>query len=119
MSATSPTVRAIGPCTLSVSQAVAIGHTGTRPGAVRKPTTPQNEAGRRSEPPRSEPWASGPRPVASATAPPPVEPPEVSAGFHGLRVAPKTALKVLAPAPNSGVLVLPTTIAPAALSRAT
>ena len=58
-------------------------------------------------------------PVASATAPPPVEPPQVSAGFQGLRVAPKTALKVLAPAPYSGVLVLPITIAPAAFSRST
>ena len=29
---------------------------------------PQNAAGVRSEPPRSEPWASGPMPVASATA---------------------------------------------------
>jgi hypothetical protein len=58
-------------------------------------------------------------PVASATAAPPLEPPQVSAVFHGLRVAPKTALKVLPPAPNSGVLVLPTTIAPARLRRST
>ena len=86
---------------------------------VRKPTTPQNAAGVRSEPPRSEPWAIGPMPVATATAAPPLEPPQVSAGFHGLRVAPNTALNVLPPAPNSGVLVLPTTIAPAALSRST
>jgi hypothetical protein len=56
-------------------------------------------------------------PVASATAAPPLEPPHVRAGFQGLRVAPKTALKVLPPAPNSGVLVFPTTMAPAALSR--
>ena len=84
---------------------------------VRKPTTPQKAAGVRSEPPVSEPWASGPIPVASATAAPPLEPPQVSAGFHGLRVAPNTALKVLPPAPNSGVLVLPTTMAPAALRR--
>ena len=89
------------------------------PGEVRKPTTPQNAAGVRSEPPRSEPWASGAMPVASATAAPPLEPPQVSAVFHGLRVAPKTALKVLPPAPNSGVLVLPTTIAPGRLSRST
>ena len=81
---------------------------------MRKPTTPQKAAGVRSEPPRSEPWASGPMPVASATAAPPLEPPQVSAGFHGLRVAPNTALKVLPPAPNSGVFVLPTTMAPAA-----
>jgi len=58
-------------------------------------------------------------PVASATAAPPLEPPQVRAGFQGFRVAPNTALKVLAPAPNSGVLVLPTTMAPAALSRST
>src|SRR5207247_10328434 len=95
------------------------GQTGTSPGVVRKPTTPQNAAGIRSEPPRSEPWARGPRPVASATAAPPLDPPHVSAGFHGLRVGPKTALKVFAPAPNSGVLVLPRTIAPAAFNRST
>src|SRR5712692_9029696 len=58
-------------------------------------------------------------PVASATAAPPLEPPQVRAGFHGWRGAPKTALKVLPPAPNSAVLVLPTTMAPAALRRST
>ena len=81
MSAVSATVRAIGPCTLSVSHAVATGHTGTQPGEVRNPTTPQNAAGSLSDPPRSEPWASGPIPVASATAPPPVEP---AAGQRGI-----------------------------------
>jgi hypothetical protein len=73
----------------------------------------------RSEPPRSEPSQSGLIPVASATAEPPLEPPQVSAGFQGLRVTPKTALKVLPPAPNSGVLVLPSTMAPACLRRCT
>jgi len=58
-------------------------------------------------------------PVASATAAPPLEPPHVSARFQGLRVAPNTALNVLPPAPNSGVLVLPTTMAPEAFNRAT
>src|SRR5262249_10792570 len=101
------------------SHARGAGCTGTRPGDVRKPTTPQNDAGRRNEPPRSVPWASGPKPVASTTAPPPVEPPGVSAGFHGLRGTPKTTFDVLVPAPNSGVFVLPSTIAPAALSRVT
>ena len=33
---------------------------------------------------------------------------------YGLSVAPKTGLKVCEPAPNSGVLVLPMVIAPAA-----
>ena len=58
-------------------------------------------------------------PVARATAAPPLEPPHVRARFQGFRVAPKTALIVLPPAPNSGVLVLPTTIAPAAFRRST
>src|SRR5262249_25254958 len=79
--------------------------------------TPQKAAGTRTEPPRSEPWAMGPMPVATATAAPPLEPPQVSSGFHGFRVAPKTALNVFPPAPNSGVFVLPTTMAPAALRR--
>jgi hypothetical protein len=36
-----------------------------------------------------------------------------------LRVVPKTALNVWLPAPNSGVLVLPIVMAPAAESRCT
>ena len=51
-------------------------------------------------------------PVASATAEPPDEPPQVSAVFHGLRVLPNTSLKVLAPAPNSGVFDLANGMAP-------
>jgi len=73
MRAASPTVRDSGPLTLSVSHASARGCVGTSPGVVRKPTTPQKAAGVRSEPPRSEPWASGPMPVATATAAPPLE----------------------------------------------
>ena len=119
MRAVSPTVRAMGPVTESESQARSAGTCGTKPGVVRNPTTPQNAAGVRSEPPRSEPWAMGPMPVASATPAPPLEPPQVSAGSHGFRVAPKTALNVLPPAPNSGVFVLAKTMAPAALSRST
>ena len=102
-----------------MSHGVPDGHTGTRPGVVRNPITPQNAAGVRSEPPRSEPSQSGLMPVARATAEPPDEPPHVSAGSHGLRVSPNTSLNVLAPAPNSGVLVLPRMIAPAARSRST
>src|SRR5215470_8908589 len=103
--------------TPKVSQASARGWDGISPGVVRKPTTPQKAAGTRSEPPRSEPWARGPMPVATATAAPPLDPPLVNAVFHGLRVAPNTAFTVLPPAPNSGVLVLPTMMAPAVLRR--
>src|SRR5262245_65504961 len=107
MRATSPTVRAIGPVTLIESQARVFGYWGTSPGLVRNPTTPQNEAGVRREPPVSDPWAMGPMPVAMATAAPPLEPPQVSAGFHGFRVAPKTACNVGPPSPNSGSLAYP------------
>src|SRR4029079_15083043 len=87
------------------------------PGVGLIPTMPLNEAGIRMEQPKSVPCASGTMPVATATAEPPAEPDGLSAGFHGLRVTPNTSLKVLAPAANSGVLVLPSTMAPDAFSR--
>ena len=58
-------------------------------------------------------------PVERATAAPPEEPPQVFEGSKGLRVFPKTGLKVCDPAPNSGVLVLPRVTAPAAFMRRT
>ena len=73
----SATVRAIGPCTLSEDHAASRGHAGTRPGAVRRPTTLQKAAGLRSEPPVSLPSAIGAMPQASATAAPPLLPPQV------------------------------------------
>src|SRR5262245_28542005 len=73
----------------------------------------------RIEQPKSVPCASGSMPVATATAEPPEEPAGDSSGFHGLRVAPNNSLTVLAPVANSGVLVLASTIAPAALRRRT
>src|SRR5262245_17348676 len=109
MRATSATVRAMGPSTEYVSQASADGCRGIRPGVVRKPTTPQNEAGPRSEPPRSVPSASGHMPVARAAAEPLLDPPAVRVRSQGLRVAPKTAFTVFGPKANSGVLVLPIT----------
>ena len=78
----------------------------TRPMLGRMPTTPQKLAGLRSEPPMSEPCATQAMPVASATAAPPDEPAAERDVFHGLSVAPNTSLKVLAPAPNSGVFDL-------------
>src|SRR5258705_13974574 len=55
ISAQSATVRARGPVTLSGSQASVLGYAGTRPGVGRNPSTPQNDAGTRTEPPRSVP----------------------------------------------------------------
>ena len=65
------------------------------------------------------PCASQTSPVASETDPPPVEPPQVSEVFQGLRVLPNTSLKVLPPAPNSGVLDLPITMPPLRSMRST
>src|SRR6056297_785357 len=92
---------------------------GTIPGDGRKPTMPQKDAGMRNDPPVSEPVQIGSMSAARAAADPPDEPPQVRIGSKGLPVAPQTGLRVFAPEPNSGVLVLPTMIAPAALSRAT
>jgi hypothetical protein len=75
--------------------------------------------GRRRLPAWSLPCASHASPVATLTAPPPVEPPQVSAVFHGLRVRPNTSLKVEPPAPNSGVLDLAMTMPPSRSIRST
>ena len=94
----------MGPSTPRVESILENTLAATRPGEGRMPTTPQKLAGLRSEPPRSEPCATQAMPVASATAAPPEEPDADRAVFQGLRVTPKTSLKVWAPAPNSGVL---------------
>src|SRR5258708_34541525 len=104
MSAASATFRAIGPATPRLSKAPGPGPCGTTPALGRKPTTEQKLAGIRRLPPRSEPLASQTSPVASATAEPPDEPPQVIAVFHGFSVRPNTSLKVLAPAAHSRAL---------------
>src|SRR6266853_5020807 len=92
--AKSATFRATGPATLRVNHPCALGGLGTRPGEVRRPTTLQKFGGFRSDPPMSLPSASGTMPQASATAPPPVLPPQVFVTSYGFRVAPKTGLNV-------------------------
>ena len=115
-SATSATVRPIGPCTDSCDQPDRRPATwAPGPGVGRSPTTLQNAAGLRSEPPMSLPSASGTKPAASAAAAPPEEPPADSPCRYGLWVAPKSGLKVCDPAANSGTFVLPDADAPAAL----
>src|SRR5688500_12703153 len=116
-SATSATDRAIGPETDSGDQLLV--STGTRPGDGRRPTTLQKAAGLRSDPPKSVPSATGTIPHASATAAPPLLPPQVFVRSYGFRVAPNTSLNVCDPAPSSGVFVLPTVMAPAARMRVT
>src|SRR4051812_38235225 len=99
----SATERPRHPEGISVDQAKAAFGSGTRPAVGRKPTTLQNAAGFRRDPPISLPSATGTSPQARATAAPPEDPPQVFVRSHGLRVTPKTVLKVCEPAPNSGV----------------
>jgi hypothetical protein len=92
---------------------------GTRPSVCLNPTTPQHAAGIRLDPPPSVPTPIGPSPAATAAAAPPDDPPQVRARFHGLAVRPNSGPSVKHLWPNSGVVVLPTRIAPARFSRAT
>src|SRR6185436_9224517 len=116
-SATSATVRAMGPLVESGDHDPSL--SGTRPGDGRNPTTFVNAAGLRSEPPVSLPSAIGTMPHRKAAAAPPLLPPTVFFVLYGFSVAPNTGLNVFEPAPNSGVLVLPSVIAPAARMRVT
>src|SRR2546427_8203518 len=83
------------------------------------PTTPQKAAGWRMEPPVSLPNAPAARPPATAAADPPDDPPGTRLRSHGLRVGPKAECSVDEPIANSSRLVLPTTTAPASMSRCT
>src|SRR6185295_14472867 len=107
----SATSRPIGPTTEIGVQPSPRRSTGTSPGEGRKPTTPLIAPGMRSEPPVSEPVQTGSMSHASATAEPPDDPPALRRVSNGLPVAPQTGLRVLAPAPNSGTLVLASTTA--------
>ena len=80
---------------------------------------PVHCAGQRNEPPKSVPRPKGEQREAIAALSPPLEPPGVRAGFNGLRVSPKTRLLVWMSVANSGQFVLPRSMAPAALRRAT
>ena len=92
---------------------------GIRPSEALYPDSPQQADGIRSDPPPSDPVASGTMPAAMAAADPPDEPPGVCSRFHGLRVGPNSGLSVSAFQPSSGVFVLPITTHPAATSRDT
>src|SRR5436305_5997821 len=91
----------------------------TRPRVGLRPKSPQHEAGMRIDPPPSLPCASDTIPDATAAALPPDDPPGVRLVSYGLRHGPKRSGSVTGGIPISGVLVLPTTIAPAARSLRT
>src|SRR3954468_22510952 len=73
----------------------------------------------RIDPLRSPPSPRNPSPAARAPAVPPLDPPGVRDGSQGLREVPARSLYDCQSPASSGMLVLPTTIAPAAFSRAT
>ena len=77
---------------------------GTRPQLGRMPVTPQKAAGMRTEPAVSVPSAASTKPAATAAPLPPLEPPQMWSGFHGLSAGPKCGLVVEAPYANSCVL---------------
>jgi len=79
--------------------------------------TPQSEAGWRTEPPVSEPSATGTIPAATATADPPDDPPgtrEVSQGFF---TGPNAEFSFEDPIANSSQFVLPIITEPASTRR--
>jgi hypothetical protein len=94
------------------------GCAGTRPKLGLNPTLPQKAAGMRTEPAPSVPTLSGPSPAATAAAVPPEDPPGVFDRSQGLRVIPVSGEFVSPLQPNSGVVVLPTSTAPASRRRA-
>src|SRR5437879_13847895 len=81
------------------------------------PTTPLQAAGIRVEPPPSVAIASGAMPLAIATAAPPLEPPLERASLQALRVRPNNGESVRHLVPKSGVVVLPSRIAPCSRIR--
>src|SRR4029450_9487279 len=79
---------------------------------------PLKALGNRIDPPPSVPIDSGDSPAATATPDPPLEPPDVRVRSQGFTDSSDTRLTARPYIPNSGVLVLPTRIAPAARARA-
>jgi hypothetical protein len=90
-----------------------------RPGVGFNPLIPQKCAGTRTDPPPSLPTPPIEHPDAIAAASPPLDPPADRDTSHGLLVFPDNALSVSYAIKNSGTLVFPIKIAPAARNRAT
>src|SRR4051812_12519191 len=97
VSAASATVRAIGPGCASdpPGGGEKRGDRGTSPNVGFRPTAPQKDEGTRIERTPSVPIATGPPRGATPAAAPPLDPPLVRPGFHGLRVVPVTGLSAV------------------------
>src|SRR5690242_15114696 len=79
----SATLAAIGPTWSKLDASGKQPSAETSPYVGLKPTTPQQAAGIRIEPPESVPSAASARPAASAAADPPLEPPAIRPGATG------------------------------------
>ena len=83
------------------------------------PTTPQNDAGWRIDPPVSEPSETTAVPCATTAADPPLDPPGTRSSATGLRTGPKAEFSFDDPMANSSQLVFPMITPPACSSRIT
>jgi hypothetical protein len=92
--AASATVRASGPGTTRPAREAIPEPAGTRPREGLRPTSPVAAAGMRTDPPPSDPGATGSRPAATATAAPPLDPPAPSAVSYGFRAGGATLFSV-------------------------
>src|SRR6476620_7105144 len=88
-----------------------------RPYVGLNPTTPQSDAGWRTDPPVSDPRAARTTPDATATADPPELPPGTRVVSHGFFAGPNAEVSFDEPIANSSMFVFPTTIAPASFKR--
>ena len=91
----------------------------TRPYVGSTPTTPQNAAGWRMDPPVSVPSVATAKPAATAAAEPPLEPPGTRSSARGLRTGPYAEFSFDEPIANSSQFSLPSSTAPAASSFCT
>ena len=89
----------------------------TRPYVGFKPTTPQNAAGWRIEPPVSDPKDVVDIPARTATAEPPLDPPGTRSSSCGSFTRPYAEFSVEEPIANSSILFLPIMTASALRKR--
>ena len=97
----SATVRVSTP-SIDSEESPSSGASETRPRLGFSPTSPQQAAGMRIEPPPSLPCATGTMPAATAAAAPPEEPPGVRCRSQGLRVGPNRRASLVGQDPILG-----------------
>src|SRR5271165_7293244 len=91
--AASSAVAAIGPRWATLQHSGTAPSSLTRPKVGFNPTTPQNAAGIRIDPPPSAPMAAGQRPAATAAADPLELPPASCSKLYGFRTIPWCGLR--------------------------